>query len=409
MSILQKLTRFIAEIVYLLKGKALRKANPKFLVFTGTVGKTTLRDTVTFILKSLNLSVESNNVGYSNELGILISAIGLSTFSPKSVTDWLKLLNKKIEPEQFVCIELGADFYPDISWFLKKFKPSAVFISGVANQSWSRNINEIFSERKKLLQAVPKTGYIIYNQDNLQTVSLVKSISTHGTLVNFSLQSTMGAKVELKYWSKNIYEKNLADALKDIERLTVRVNSQDYNLNFSRPLFEPQVYGILATIGLISNLLRSSINEISLQEILRKYHFSKNRLQLFGSKNKAIIIEDSYKATPLCTFWFLDMAKKIKASRKILVLTEMRPLTFSIESFYSELGKTTLFADFIYFLGPSKYYDILQKNNPKIKHIKKEDYVTIAEEILQNSNSGDAILLKGSFRYELENFRKLLL
>jgi len=74
---------------------------------------------VAFTLKSLGLLVHSNNAGYSNELGIIISAIGFTNFSPKSLPDWFKLLSKKIEPNQFICIELGADFYPDIGWFLK--------------------------------------------------------------------------------------------------------------------------------------------------------------------------------------------------------------------------------------------------------------------------------------------------
>jgi len=59
------------------------------------------------------------------------------------------------------------------------------------------------------------------------------------------------------------------------------------------------------------------------------------------------------------------MSKKIQAKRKILVLTEMRPLTFNVENFYNELGKATAFADHIYFLGPPKYYKLMQKIIPK--------------------------------------------
>jgi UDP-N-acetylmuramyl pentapeptide synthase len=103
------------------------------------------------------------------------------------------------------------------------------------------------------------------------------------------------------------------------------------------------------------------------------------------------------------------MAKMIKAKKKILVLTEMRPLTFNVEGFYNELGKASTFADHVYFLGPLKYFELLQKNNSKIKYIKIAEYPIVAEEILQNSNSGDVILLKGSFRYRLEDLRKLLI
>ena len=156
----QILIRIIANAIFFLKKKEFEASKLKFLVFTGTVGKTTLRDTVTYALKSTSAFVQSNDLGYSNELGILLTIFGYSQFSFKKPRAWRSLLKSAIPKEGFVCIELGADFYRDIKWFVKRFSPSAVFISGIVNESWSRNVMEVTKERSFLLRSIPRSGFL---------------------------------------------------------------------------------------------------------------------------------------------------------------------------------------------------------------------------------------------------------
>ncbi|MSR71599.1 MAG: hypothetical protein EXS50_02970 [Candidatus Taylorbacteria bacterium] len=402
----QLLTRTVANILFFLKRKQFKASKLKFLVFTGTAGKTTFRDAVTYALRSLDIPVQSNQLGYSNELGILLTVFGYSEFSLKNPLAWFSLLSKDLPKEGFICIELGADFYRDIKWLLNKFDPFAVFISGISNDSWSRDVKEIFAERKSLLEAVPKSGFVFYNLDDLAIIELIQKSSISAQTISISLNASKKALVTLNEWSRNIFIQSITKVFDDKERFVFTVEQAKIELILNRPIFEPQAYGILVTYSFIHKLFPNRV--VELKKAFEDYQFSKDRLQIYKAKNGALIIEDSYKATPLCSYWFLDMSAKIKARKKILFITEMRPLTFNVSRFYSRLADKIKFAELVYFLGPSRYFNALHKTQPKVKHLSSKDYLIVADDILKQSSSEDLILLKGSFRYQLSHLRDLL-
>lgn len=369
MSFKQIIIRGVANTIFFLKKREFKKSGLKFLVFTGTVGKTTLRDAVVYALENLKIPVFSNRLGYSNELGIILTALD---FSIKSPIDWFKLLFKKVPKEGFVCIEIGADFYTDIGWFLEKFIPHSVFISGVAKESWSRDIKEVFQDRKNLLENVPKNGFIIYNIDDAEINKLVQESKISGKKVGFS-----------------------------------RTYEEKYNLLFKKSIFEPQIYAVLATFVFIQELFPNLISKLS--PLFESYEFSQLRLQTFKAKNGAMIVEDIYKATPLDTEWFLDNFKNFNAKKVILVITEMRPLSINLDYFYTRLVEKMKGINQVYFLGPDKCFALLNGGDSKIKKIGINNYKDIAREMLDGSSTGDLILLKGSCRYRLEELRDMLI
>lgn len=409
----QYLIRIIANFIYFLKKKELSKNQLKFLVFTGTVGKTTLRDAIAFSLQRLGFKVQSSTLPYTNELGILLTALGLNNFSPKKISSWQQLVKKRIVHEEFICIELGADFYQDIEWFLKRFKPFAVFISGIAEKSWSRDVNKIFMERKKLLEHVAENGFIFYNLDDNPTQELIQKSKIRANLLNFSLNNSQAA-IFIKRWTQNIYLKDVKDIFNFDESVTIKISDRQFDLSFTRPLFEPQIYALAAALGFADLLLSKRVN-INFNHIFDNYSFLPRRLGLFKAKNNALIIEDSYKATPMCTFWYLEMARRIKAKKKILLLTEIRPLKINIENFYQALTERIKFFDSVYFWGPHKTFNFLHERNTKavcgsnIKFANAINPPDIVQRILTESASGDIILIKGSFRYQLDKIRELLI
>lgn len=402
MSARQLLIRIFANLLFLLKKRGLQATRVKFLVFTGTVGKTTTRDAVAHGLKSLGIPVFSNKLGYSNELGILLTIFECPEFSLKNPLKWISLLKKKVPTEGFVCVELGADFYQDIKWFLKKFTPFVVFVGGVSTESWSRDVREIFKERKALLEAVPRFGFVIYNMDDVGAVELVKKSGTKAQKSGISLRrGNKEADGLLNDWSNCIFPQSLREQ----EKTIFTVYKQKIELRLTRAAFEPQIYGILAAFVFVKKMFPNRILE--LPKSFKEYQFSKDRLQIFKAASRATIIEDSYKATPFCTSWFLGMAQHLSAEKVILILTEMRPLTFDAEHFYSQLPIG--FANKVYFAGPKKYFEILRKQNTNIQLLDTDNYGRIVKEILGNSSERDLILLKGSSRYRLNKLRDLLM
>lgn len=364
MHIKQKIIRGIANLIFSTKKAEFAHTRLTFLVFTGTAGKTTTRDAVVYALKKLNIPVYSNHVGYTNELGVILSTLGYTTFSFKNPRAIFALFRKKVRQEGFICIELGADFYEDIHWFLKKFTPFAVFVSGVATESWSRDVEKINGERSSLIRSIPASGFVFYNKDD-------KS-------------------------SRELVEKNSSVAEK-VPYLPI---------DFNRFVFEPQMNAVRATRAFLQKVFPHHASKTA--DLFADYQFSHNRLQFHRAQNGATILEDSYKATPLCTEWFLRTSLKNPAHKRILVVTEMRPLTIQREHFYSALGALTKEFDICYFVGPKKYFDILKIKNPTAKLLDPKNYTEAAQEILRSSGPDDCIFLKGSFRYHLDSLRSLL-
>ena len=234
-------TQLIANIIFRIKRKGFRSPQVKLLIFTGTVGKTTLRDAVAFGLKSKGYKVESNNLGYSNEVGILLTILGVEKFSAKNLYDWLKVIRARINEEKFACVELGADFYRDIPWFLKRLKPTAVFISGIAEKDWTDKAESISNDRKKLLRSVPKSGFIVYNVDDSPTKRLVEISGIKAKKTTFSLKDK-SASIYAKDWSKNIFSLPLEKAFHKEEFVDIIYNDRLCRVTINRPLFEPQIY-----------------------------------------------------------------------------------------------------------------------------------------------------------------------
>lgn len=396
-------TRLIANAIFWIKRRGLVSPKVKFLVFTGTVGKTTLRDTVAFGLKRKGYGVESNNLGYSNEVGILLTALGIKKFSAKSIHDWFKLFRTNNKKERFACIELGADFYRDIKWFIKRFTPTAVFISGIAEKDWAGKAEHILSDRKKLLESVPKSGHLIYNVDDRPTVRLIEISHILAKKATFSLWNE-NTSAYVKSWSRNIFSFPLREIFHKKEYIEIIYDGNSCRITFNQPLFESQIYAILAASVFIAALTGDRITE----KLFSEYRFSSRRLQFSKAKNNAVILEDSYKATPLCTAWFLGAAANIRARKKILVLTEMRPLTFNNEYCYKQLADMVRFATKVYFLGPSGGWRQIVAVNKDVQHITTGEYPSVAAQILRQTNENDIILLKGSFRYQLDRLKKLL-
>jgi UDP-N-acetylmuramyl pentapeptide synthase len=388
----QVITKIVANIIFRLKQRELKYPGIKFLVFTGTVGKTTLRDAVVFSLRKTGHIVKSNNLGYSNEIGILLTALGIAKFSAKNPLNWLTLLHAQGDRDVFVCIELGADFYHDIPWFLKRFTPFAVFISGIAEEAWADKIEKTMWERKKLLEVIPASGFVIYNIDNTPTKKLIQEAHIRAQKIPLSAEDK-GGSTHIQWWSHAIFSLPIKEFFFQKEIIEAIVNKKSYTIVLNRPVFKPQLYALLAALGFSSALNENKTPE----KLFDDYQFAPQRLQFSKAKNDATILEDSYKATPLCTHWFLETAAKIRAQKKILVMTEMRPLTINRNYFYEKLASMMHFADMVYFLGPFEDWQKIATVHKKVEHIIKQ------------TDEESLILLKGSFRYRLDHLKKLLM
>jgi len=400
--------RALAEILYLLKKREFSKNKIKFLVFTGTAGKTLTRNAVSHALSRLGFKVESMPYGYTNEIGIILSSMGISRFSFLKPFCWHQYLKAKIDKEKFVCVEIGADFRKDVKWFLSKFKPHSVFVTAISEEFWAREIKEILLEKQILIKNIQPGGWAFCNIDN----PLLKSYFSHFFNLNFFEKISLKdkkAEIYLNKWSQNAYNLPVTKWKDNKEYLSLIVHGKEVEIFFNQPLFEPQISALLAALGFIDCLFNKQLDSEKLKKIFEGYSFTENRLQIQWARNGAVIIDDSYKSIPFCVSYCLRLLKKIKANKKIIVFTELRPQPKNREKFYTLLGEKMNFIDEIYFLGSQCYFNLLRKKNSKIIKIDEENLEKISKDILSHSSVNDIIFLKGTYRSSLQKFKEFLL
>ena len=400
--------RGIASLIYTIKRRELRNPQLKLLVFTGTSGKTTTRDAVVFGLRALGERVESNHVGYSNELGILLTAFGIPEASLKNFSTWKKILQHRLTQDTYVCVESGADFADDLPWLLRRFIPHAVFVSGVTHEAWAGDLERTARQRRRLLRTVPKNGLIVYHADDEALAEDIRAARPKAATKSVTLNPMNPADVALTNWSYKMYSLPAEDLYEAKDNIVIQDDQSHTRLpiQLNRALFEPQILALLMTYAFLITRFPDAPERLA--GVFDQYTFSHNRLQLSQARSGALIIEDSYKATPFCTTWLLERAQLIHAKRKILVLSELRPLETNIDTIYQRIGELTRSFDEVYFVGPVRFFEELKKSNPAARHIEDAADEHFVSQLAHDTRRGDAIFLKGSFRYHLDELRAKL-
>jgi UDP-N-acetylmuramyl pentapeptide synthase len=85
-------------------------------------------------------------------------------------------------------------------------------------------------------------------------------------------------------------------------------------------------------------------------------------------------------------------------------MSEMRPLSKSVNKFYSNLMSKLNQFDDILFAGDYNIYKKYFENVMRVKYIDTTEYEGVALSILKNCRKGDLIIVKGSEKYNLHYF-----
>ena len=117
-------SKIIHKILRLMAVKILQKRKPMVVAITGSVGKTTTKETVAKIL-STKFRVRSSQKNYNNEIGVPLTIIGCQIDSSKNkifqiwgiVIYWLKAWLTDEDYPEILVLEMGADKPGDIKYF----------------------------------------------------------------------------------------------------------------------------------------------------------------------------------------------------------------------------------------------------------------------------------------------------
>lgn len=288
---------------------------------TGTCGKTTTKEMITYILKkdfNVCSTYKSNN------------SLALNL-------DYLTSINSKTD---LAVIEMGVAYPNDMQKSCLFFKPNiGVLLNlGVYHLQGFNNPEEYWEEKVKLLKYIDKTGTIILNNDdeNIRKIDIKK---LKGRIIYFGIKN---------------YADFVATNIKYVDggmQFTLKHLNKAYNA-FVPGYGEHNVYNALAAIAstyVLGISIEESISTLASFEQLIEH------IEIKKGINGSVVIDDTWNSSPLSMKAALRVLNDYSNGMKLAILGDMPQLGSNkySEKQYRMLGKSVVKAkiDFLIIVG----------------------------------------------------------
>ena len=345
----------------------------KFIGVTGSVGKTTtvIASQAVLMQKYKTISTAQTHAEMPN----------LDTIFNLPMT----ILRVRPGIEKIV-LEMGIEYKGEMDFYLHLIQPQTAIVTRIANahSEFLGDVEEIASEKGKLVASLPAAGVAILNFDD----PLVKKMAetTKAKVLYFGTNSK-----ECHVWASDIKITNFQLSF----GLNYGVESVEIKSHF---LGLHQVYPLLAaaTLG-----LEASIPLMKIKKALESIAPPEHRLQPLEGYNNSIVLDDTYNAAPIALDEALDTLSRVSAHRRIAVIGEMRELGEFSEKLHRLIARKIMKEqpDLVFLgIGDTKYIaeELLNLgwNQDRLEYNLKNP--EIVNKLLQVLTKGDVVLVKGA-------------
>ncbi|MDO8522818.1 MAG: UDP-N-acetylmuramoyl-tripeptide--D-alanyl-D-alanine ligase [bacterium] len=377
--------------------RAVKKFKPVIIGVTGSVGKSSTKEAAAAVLES-RFSVRKSSKSYNSEIGVALAVLGLNTAWKNSfgwlmnMVDGFKISLGKKFPHVLV-LEMGVDRPMDFDKLLRIATPSVGIITAIGeipvHVEFFSGPDAVAKEKSKLIRSLQSDGTAILNFDD-EVVWDLKD-KTKAKILSFGFGQ--GADIRASNYKIGI------------EGIAFKV---DY-AGSSVPVRLKNVYGkqhVYASLAAVGVGIVFDMNLIEISEALQKYESPPGRLKLIEGIKKALILDDSYNASPLATHAALDTLSELEAVRKIVAFGDMLEIgKFTIEAHKAVGEKTAKVADYFVTVGPRSKFaaeGALAAGMPE-KNIKSFSTSREAAQFVKELvKEGDIVLVKGSQSMRME-------
>ena len=406
------LKTFLVYFLRLLAKKIIKKYNPDVIGITGSVGKTSAKESVTAVLGS-KFNVRSNYKNYNNEIGLPLTVIGFDKSPGHSFFGWLNVFLKAVEllcvrdanyPEILV-LEMGADKPGDIK-YLTEIAPCKVGVLTAishAHTEYFKTLKKITQEKRVIISHLKNDGFAVLNFDydlimenkektsaEVLTYGFKEGADLRASDVNMILDDT-GAPLGLNF--KVSYKGNIVPAF------------------LPGVVAEHLIYAPLAgmAVGIVMG-----INLVEAIEAIKNIKPLAGHMRILTGVKNSLIIDDTYNSSPEATISALATLSKINikdSARRYAVLADMLELGGETENAHKEVGEKVAKSavDFLITVGEASKLtaEVAIKNGLPEDCIAKFSNAYEAGKFLQEKiKEGDLILIKGSQSMRMEKVVK---
>ncbi len=400
----QLFKRIIAAILTAEARLLLARMQPKIIAVTGSVGKTSTKDAVYSVIKHHTFARKSEK-SFNSELGVPLSVLGLPSAwsSPlgwlKNIFDGAVLALFAREYPEWLVLEVGVDRPGDMAAITRWIKPDVVMLTRLPDTpvhvEYFETPEDVIREKLELVHALKTDGVLIYNNDDERAREVAQSV----------VQKTIGySRYSLSDFTasadKIIYDNGRAVALECMlthgdEAVVLRVNGSlgvQHAYNYAAAVAAGSLLGISAQEGAAA---------------LREHEPPPGRMRLIEGIKDALIIDDTYNASPVAMERALQTLKEVKGvKRRIAVLGDMLELgQFSVLSHYTAGEQVATSADLLVTVGIRARGIAKGALNAGMSEqviYQYDDAARAGQELQLMLEAGDVVLIKGSQGLRLE-------
>jgi murE/murF fusion protein len=359
----------------------------KVIGITGSVGKTSVKENLKFLL-SFESKVSASIKSYNNYLGVLISLINMDNFS------------------DFAIFEIGTNNFHEIGKLTSIIMPQQVIITNIFPthlESFKSTMN-IAIEKSDIfnLKYNPEIELLILPNSNSDELFLYDQSKK----MKISKILTVGKKPNSNYYIQEINKTNK-------KNIIIKVNNKEsYKINFNTDYYH-QIYNAIICLAIFEH------NNLPLKTFHKKVK-SIPRIEGRGLMNEIVIddkkilfIDESYNASPvtmkICIDYFYELELQV-TQKKYIILGEMNELGNLSKMYHQNIIKQILYYKFEnVILCGNLFKSLLNKMKIKTDQI---NCILDENEIMQflkkNIHNNDIILIKGSNSTKVNKLANML-
>lgn len=332
------IVRVLYGALRLVSRRILARHQPFVIAITGSVGKTSTKDALAVLLGA-HFSVRASEKTYNNEIGVPCTVIGAPA-PGRSLSRWIllfvraawSLVARRGAYPRYLILEFGADAPGDIRYLTGIVKPACAVITAIEKVHLEKfgSLEAIIREKLTLAEEMKSDGYCVCNIDSPPLDEFSKTTKrdciTYGVTNEHAEMRAMNVRIQGR-GSNGI---GLA--------ATLTWKEEVHEVYYLGLVNTAHIYPILAacTVG-----VRMGLTLAACVKDLEAYRVPPGRGRLIEGRGGALLIDDTYNASPVSTKAVLSIfaASLPTVRKKIAVLGDMLELGDYSVSGHKEVGR----------------------------------------------------------------------
>lgn len=302
----------------------LMRTKPRIIGITGSVGKTSTKDAIYTVLRR-HVRVRKSEKSFNSDIGVPLTVLGLPNAwsNPikwiKNVLDGLLIVLFPGTYPEWLILEIGVDRPGDMAKLTRWIRPDIVVLTRFpdvpVHVEFFDSPEAVAREKRQLAEALKEDGILVFNNDDEAIVAVKDALRQQS--IGFSRYSLSPFTAS---GDKIVYENGIPVGFE----FKLTHGTEATLVHVLGSLGVQHAYNFAAAIA-VGTIFGITIDEAALA--LREHVPPPGRMRLIEGVKHAIIIDDTYNASPVAVERALQTLKEVRTvGRKIAVLGDMMEL-----------------------------------------------------------------------------------